>query len=222
MVLQKTIRTFLKPYGSQKVYIVLKCTIFMKKMNIKLKDVEKFKINESYWKVLTYFFSFPNSQIGLNDLSETINSAKTVTKTAVEFLIQEGFLSKEEIGRAWRISANPKHEFLLRRKVPMNIENVYDSGIVEAVHKSIENVKTIVLFGSYRWGTDNENSDIDIGVEISGNEEPKIYEIGQINIGYRKNVKVNLYVFSRNKVDLNLFNNIANGIVLDGFLEVRT
>ena len=40
-------------------------------------------------------------------------------------------------------------------------------------------------------------------------------------LGYRKKVNVNLHVFSRNKIDLNLFVNIANGIVLDGFLEVR-
>lgn len=194
----------------------------MKKQATKLKNIEKFKINESYWKVLTYFFSFPEAKIGLNDLSETIGSAKTVTKTAVEMLIREGFLNKEEIGKAWRISANPRHQYLLSRKVPINLQNVYDSQIVDVINESIPNVKAIILFGSYRWGTDNENSDLDIGVEISGNEEPKIYELGQINIGYRKNVKINLYVFSRNKVDLNLFNNVGNGIVLDGFLEVRT
>jgi len=32
---------------------------------------------------------------------------------------------------------------------------------------------------------------------------------------------VHLHIFSRNKVDLNLFANISNGIILDGFLEVH-
>ena len=40
-------------------------------------------------------------------------------------------------------------------------------------------------------------------------------------LGYRKNIKVNLHVFSRKHIDLNVFANIANGIVLNGFLEVR-
>ena len=40
-------------------------------------------------------------------------------------------------------------------------------------------------------------------------------------LGFRKNVKVNIHIFSRNKIDLNLFTNIANGIVLDGLLEVH-
>ena len=53
-------------------------------------------------------------------------------------------------------------------------------------------------------------------------EEVKIFELGILpEFGHRKNVLVNLYIFSRNKIDLNLFSNIANGIVLEGFLEVR-
>jgi len=56
-----------------------------------------------------------------------------------------------------------------------------------------------------------------------GDDELSIIRLGIIEkLGYRKNVPVNLHIFSRNKVDLNLFTNIANGIVLDGLLEVRT
>ena len=83
-------------------------------------------------------------------------------------------------------------------------------------------MKNIILFGSYRKGDDDERSDIDIAVEVLGDEEPKIINIGVLNkIGYRNGIKINVYVFSRNKIDLNLFANIANGIGLEGFLEVR-
>ena len=55
-----------------------------------------------------------------------------------------------------------------------------------------------------------------------GDEDVKIVELGVLpEFGYRKDVLVNLYIFSRNKADLNLFSNIANGIVLEGFLEAR-
>jgi hypothetical protein len=49
----------------------------------------------------------------------------------------------------------------------------------------------------------------------------EIIQLGRVDIGYRKNVLVNLHLFTRNRVDLNLFANIANGIVLEGFLEAR-
>ena len=79
------------------------------------------------------------------------------------------------------------------------------------------------MFGSYRWGTDVEESDIDIAVEVIDNKDMQIIQLGIIEqLGYKKKVPVNLHVFSRNKIDLNLFANIANGIILEGFLEVRT
>jgi predicted nucleotidyltransferase len=99
---------------------------------------------------------------------------------------------------------------------------VYESGILPEVHRTIPGAKSIILFGSYRKGDDTEKSDIDIAVEVTGNEPQKLVELGTIGqIGYRSNVKVNLFVFSRSKIDINLFSNIANGIVLEGFLEVR-
>jgi len=83
-------------------------------------------------------------------------------------------------------------------------------------------IGAIIIFGSYRWGTDNEKSDIDIAVEVLDNQDMRIENLGVIEqVGFRTNVVVNLHIFSRNRVDLNLFTNIANGILLDGILEVH-
>jgi len=99
---------------------------------------------------------------------------------------------------------------------------IYESGILREIRKKISNPRAIILFGSYRKGDDNEKSDIDIAVEVLGNEDTQVIELGVIpEFGFRKNVVVNLYVFTRNKIDLNLFSNIANGIILEGFLEVK-
>ena len=71
-------------------------------------------------------------------------------------------------------------------------------------------------------GHRQRESDIDIAVEVLDNKDMRIEELGTIGrLSFRKNVKVNLHIFSRNKVDLNLFTNIANGILLDGLLEVH-
>ncbi|MAF35906.1 hypothetical protein CL622_02190, partial [archaeon] len=67
-----------------------------------------------------------------------------------------------------------------------------------------------------------ESSDIDIAIEVVGNKELQIKELTTISkLGYRKNVVVNAHIFSRSKIDKNVFANIANGIVLQGFLEVQ-
>jgi hypothetical protein len=62
----------------------------------------------------------------------------------------------------------------------------------------------------------------DIAVEVLGNDQPRSVTLGTFpQFGFRRNVPVQLHIFSRSKVDLNLFANIANGIVLQGFLEVK-
>lgn len=191
-------------------------------MKKKLKNVNLLEISETYRKVIYYFFSFPDHPIGLNDLSEQIGASKTSTKSAVTILVEEGFLKKEEVGNAWRISADPKNPFFIIKKIPYNLQLIYESGIIAAVYSKLPNARAIILFGSYRWGVDNEKSDIDIAVEVLDNEDMRIETLGLIEqFGSRRKVKVNIHIFSRNKIDLNLFTNIANGILLDGLLEVH-
>ena len=187
-----------------------------------LKNVVPIELKKAYRKILYWFFSFPDKQMGLNDLSEELEIAKTSAKTIVLQLVKENFLIKEEIGKAWRISINKNHPHNKTIKISYNLELIFLSNILQKIYEIIPNARSIILFGSYRKGDDNEKSDIDIAVETLNNQELKIIELGKINeFGYRKNIPVHLHIFSRNKVDLNLFANISNGIILDGFLEVH-
>jgi len=187
-----------------------------------LKNVTLDQLERTLDKCLVWFYSYPQTKIGLTDLAKSINSSKTATKQVVESLVQEQFLHRTIVGKAWLLSANQGHQYFITKKIPYNLGTIYDSGALAEIYKLIPSPRAVILFGSYRWGTDVEESDIDIAVEVIDNNDLKIISLGHIGqLGYRKNVLVNLYVFSRNKIDLNLFTNIANGIVLDGLLEVR-
>ena len=110
----------------------------------------------------------------------------------------------------------------MEKKISYNLELIYESRVLDAIQKNFQNPRSIILFGSYRKGDDMESSDLDIAVEMLDDEETKIFQIGTIpKLGYRENVKVNVLKFTRKKVDLNLFANLVNGIVLFGFLEAR-
>lgn len=186
------------------------------------KESELLKEAEARLKVIYWFFAYPYNAFSLSDLAEELEISKTTANRVVLSLIEEGFLEKEEFGRVWRISCNVEHAYNLTIKVPYHLSLIYHSGVIDAIHKKIPNARAIILFGSYRKGDDTEKSDIDIAVEVMDNEPPEIVKLGVIEtLGFRKNVPVNLHIFSRNNVDLNLFANIANGIVLSGFLEVR-
>ena len=194
-------------------------------MTKQLKKIELVELNEAYRKVMYWFFSFPNSEQGLNNLASDLKISKTTAKRVVEDLIKEGFLNKKIYGKAWRITCNLDHDYNKSQKIPFNLSMIYGAyfnGIRDDIAQKIGNANAILLFGSYRKGDDTEKSDVDIAIEVAGNEEVQVISLGQITeLGFRKNVQVNLHVFSRNKIDINLFSNIANGIVLEGFLEVR-
>ena len=190
-------------------------------MNKKLK-AELIELTEAYNHLQHWFFAYPSREIGLNDLSKELGVSKTTAKEIVLGLVDDEFLNRELLGRLWRISCNQNHPFNHTRKIPYHLMLIYESSILQEIHHMIPNPRSITLFGSYRKGDDNEKSDIDIAVEVVGNEDVRIVKLGVIpQLGYRENVAVNLYIFSRNKVDLNLFANIVNGIVLEGFLEAR-
>lgn len=195
-----------------------------------MKNIEKIQLaelNEAYNKIILWFFSYPSTAVSLSDLSKNLSISKKTTSRIVSELIKEEFLIKEELGRMWRITCNQKHQYNQTRKISYNLSLVYqllyEGKVIDEIYKISGNPKAIILFGSYRKGDDNEKSDIDLAVEIIGNKALEIINLGNVKgLGYRKNVPVNLYIFSRDKVDLNLFSNIANGIVLEGFLEVKT
>ena len=180
-----------------------------------------FEESEAFLKTLYFFFAFPTKEMSLNDLTEEIGISKTTANRVVTILEEEGFLKKQVLGKTWRISCNQNHPYNTTVKIPYNLWIIYETEIITKIHKLIGSSRSIILFGSYRKGDDTEESDIDIAVEVLDNKEIEIYEIGKMTSGYRKNVPVNVHVFSRNKIDLNLFVNIANGIILEGFLEVR-
>lgn len=187
-----------------------------------LKGVKVEEIERAYEKTLAWFYAFPRRTIGLTELAHGIRASKTATKKAVEALVAEKFLSREIAGRAWLLSANQKHPYCKTKKIAYHLDKIYESGILEAIHTHFPQARAIVLFGSYRWGDDIEESDIDIALEVLDGHELQILRLGTLeHLGYRKHIPVNVHIFSRNKIDLNLFANIANGIVLEGFLEVR-
>ncbi|MBI2145332.1 nucleotidyltransferase domain-containing protein [Candidatus Woesearchaeota archaeon] len=138
-----------------------------------------------------------------------------------------GVLEENEIvtvnqGVVFRIKAKTESYQFIKRKIVHNLNVVYESGLVEFLDESLNHPKTIILFGSYRWGQDRSDSDIDIAIETT--EDVSVTSVRPDGIdAYEKAIdrKIHILTFNRKSIDLNLFTNLANGIVLSGVLEVR-
>lgn len=191
------------------------------KKNTVIRGVDPDKLERAHDKILEWFFAFPEKEVSLNDVAEKLQIAKTTANVIITQLVKDGFLTVSILGKLWRIKANQQHIWFTKRKIPFNLQLVYESGIISWVEREMQDAKTIILFGSYRKGDDMESSDIDIAVEVTSEQDLDIWKAVIPKLSYRTNVNVNIHRFSRKKIDINLFANIANGIILKGFLEVR-
>ncbi|MBU0614603.1 MAG: nucleotidyltransferase domain-containing protein [Nanoarchaeota archaeon] len=172
-------------------------------------------------KIVEVLFRYPEKEFSLSDLAREAGVAKANIGNILEEFHAAGLVTIEKLSKIWRIRSNQTNWFYVRGKIVYNLNFVYGSGMVEFLVDYFKNPKAIVLFGSFRKGEDMSNSDIDIAVESDEAEEYNIIGLRELS-EFEDMVKrkIQLHIFNRKSIDLNVFNNIANGILLWGFLEV--
>ncbi|MFH1500430.1 MAG: nucleotidyltransferase domain-containing protein [archaeon] len=173
-------------------------------------------------KIAEVLFKYPEKEFSLSDLAKEAGVAKANIGKILEEFQNAGLITIEKLSKIWRIRANQKDWLYIRSKIVHNLNLIYRTGLVEFLVDYFKNPKAIVLFGSFRKGEDLSNSDIDIAIESDESEAYKIIFLKELaefeNIFGRK---IQIHLFNRESIDIGVFNNIANGILLWGFLEVK-
>jgi predicted nucleotidyltransferase len=207
----------------------------MKRTNV-LRIERKFYTETAMNKIFEVLFNYPEKEFSLSDLAEVAGVAKGNIGKILDTLYKDGIIEIEKLSKIWRIRANQKSQIFLRLKIIHNLISIYqsyfgDTNFIDFLNEHFKNPKSIIIFGSFIKGEDISSSDIDIAIEaddLKGYKTVHLTEIVDKNL--RKEVmkfeefigrKIQIHLFNRKNIDLNLFNNIANGIVLSGFLEVK-
>jgi len=173
-------------------------------------------------KVAEVLFKYPEKEFSMSDLAKEAGVAKAnIGKTLAEFQ-EYGLINIEKLSKIWRIKANQTNSGYIRSKIIYNLSLTYASGLVEFLIDRFKNPKAIVLFGSFRRGEDISKSDIDIAIESDETKDYQTVNLRELS-GFEEIMgkKIQMHLFNRENVDLSVFNNIANGISLWGFLEVK-
>ena len=186
------------------------------------KDYLKLLIKNSVQNVIDVLCAYPNTEFSLSDLAKEARVAKSHIGAILDSLHKIGFIEIAKLSKIWRIKANQKSLIFIRTKIIYNLNLIYKSGLIEFLNEYFKNPKAIVLFGSFRSGYDLIFSDVDLGIETDGTKEYEILNLRELS-EFEKIIhrKIQIHLFNRKNVDINVFNNIANGIVLSGFLEVK-
>ena len=131
-------------------------------------------------------------------------------------LEKEGMLTTIKTGNVVFYTADKLNpNFLLEKKL-FNIKSLYQSGLINFLKIELSN-PSIIVFGSYSKGEDTEDSDIDLFIESPSRKEINLNE-------FENKLKRHIQMFRHNKIteikNKDLINNIINGVLLNGFVEV--
>lgn len=169
--------------------------------------------------ILKPFFEEPNREYHIRELSRILKINHTSIRQHLNKLVKEVFLDfrKEKVYSSYKAKINKK---FLNLKLYHNLEKLRISEIVDDLEKKFD-YPVIVLFGSYASAYDDQNSDIDICVVTNIKKEFNTEKYEKI-LGK----KISLHFFSNKELERDkiknrhLINNICNGIVLSGQLEI--
>ena len=204
------------------------------KKPISSKKEQLFEKETSEEKIASVFYRDPYREYTLSGIAERAKVSKSMASSILKEMAKEGFISIEELGKKyWRVKASIDNPVFKNWKIVNNITEIMSTPITDFLVDKF-NPKSVILFGSFRWGEDKKGSDIDIAIEVGGKTQDPI-SLSRLADREREHVlakdvrdhendlerNIQIHFFNRKTIDKNLFNNIANGIILYGFLEVN-
>ncbi len=165
-------------------------------------------------KIKNYFFEHPTEKLRVRQIERKVNVPFPSVVRYVKELENEEILKSELIANVKLFSANRSQIFFLEKRL-YNIKRMYKSGLINYIKKEYSN-PLIILFGSYSKGEDIETSDIDLYIE-SPVKKVNVKEFESI---LNRNIQIIIHRKISEIENKKLINNILNGVVLNGNLEV--
>jgi len=170
-------------------------------------------------KIIKFFILNPDKEFHIRQLSKLVKKSPTTISKYLKEQEKKGILKSDKKLNHLFFRANSEGKKFKLIKLNYNLWNLYETGLIDFLIKEFNHPKTIVLFGSYSRGEDSSNSDIDLFIVSSLKKHPSLDKFEK-----KLNREIQLIVKSSEEVkkmkNKELLNNVINGIILSGFLEV--
>lgn len=160
------------------------------------------KINN---EVFIYFCKNPHNSIHIRELARLLEISPPKCIGLIKKL--GDLLLQKRAGKSILISANLDEKFIYYKKWA-NIFIFLESGILKELNK--EDPDSIILFGSYARGEDNEKSDIDVALDRTIKKDLSKFE-------KKLNRRIQFHNISK-KINKHLAENIRQGILVEGVM----
>lgn len=176
---------------------------------------EKFTILQQ--EILRLFFVKSGTTLNARRIARLLKVSAPAVAKALPHLAEKKFLkvTQDKESKRWAIELNRDNHTVMQLKRVDNLKQVYESGLSDVLEKEFAGA-TVILFGSYSRGEDTLNSDIDIAVV--GRKEKNV-DVTRFSRLLEREIRINFYD-SFDKIHRNLKENLCNGIVLAGGVEL--
>ena len=171
--------------------------------------------------ILKYFFEEPEREFHLREIARLAGLSPSTASEHLSSLVANKVITAKASKGFKIFKPNTSNVLYKDAKLFYNIFCIRNSGLIDYLIEEFTHPKSVILFGSFRKSENIPASDIDIFIET-----PVKKEIDMSVFEKKLRHTVQLFQFSRKdmenmkKENKELFNNIANGIVLEGFFEV--
>ena len=166
-------------------------------------------------KIMELFFRHPNKEFYLREISRLTKVPPSGCFRILNKLEKDNLINKKKNKATTNFKLGDNLE-IKRLKRLFNIKCVYESKLVDYLMNKYNNPESIVLFGSYPLGEDDEKGDIDIAIITK-----KHKELNLINFEKYLGKKIHLLEVNLSRVSKEFKNNLANGFILEGYLDLQ-
>ncbi|MBS3098907.1 nucleotidyltransferase domain-containing protein [Candidatus Pacearchaeota archaeon] len=178
-------------------------------------DIYKLKWTSLQAKIFSFLCARAGEKLSQREIAIKLEVSPTAVANALTRLKDEELINIEKVKNINFVSFNRDGKKALKLKITENLRNIYLSGLEEYLEVQFAGA-TVILFGSYARGEDTNTSDIDLSVVGRKNKLVKLEEFEKI---LNRKININFYE-SFKKIHKHLLNNILNGIILAGSVEL--
>jgi predicted nucleotidyltransferase len=178
-------------------------------------DIYKLKFTQLENEIFTLLCLRAGEKLSQREISKILDVSPTAVANSLKKLLNNEFVVFEKTKTINFISLNLNNKIVIELKRAENLKNLYLSGLSDYLEESLAG-SAIILFGSYSKGEDTNSSDIDIAVI---ERKPKNLSLEEYEKILKRKININFYD-SWKDIHRNLKNNILNGIILHGSVDL--
>jgi DNA-binding MarR family transcriptional regulator len=180
-------------------------------------NIYKLKLTNLQQEILRFLFVKTGTTVNARKIALSLKVSPPAVSKALPFLEKEKLINIKKDRESKRLSIELNRDSLevIWLKRADNIKQIYDSGLAKYLYDLFPGA-TIILFGSYSFGEDTINSDIDFA--IIGSKE-KTIDLKEFEKSLEREIIINFYS-SLKSIKSELRNNILNGFILKGGVDL--